>query len=211
MFRLRYAVYVEELKYPQAHADHAARTVREPLNDTGHVLAAFDDAGRVIGSVRNNYGCECDFGGYARLYGMERFLPYFPQRVGVSTKLVVAPECRCGTLMPRLCLAAFAYSVTHFPNHLFGLIDSKPPLDHYFRRLGYRQVAPPIVHPAAGVVTPLVMCMHDADHLRRCGSPFAKLVPEVRDEQSVRWFRETFADELARSHSPTSTASTADE
>jgi hypothetical protein len=50
--------------------------------------------------------------------------------------------------------------------------------------------------------------MHDADHLRRVGSPFAKLVPAVRDEESVRWFHATFAEELATYNPPAGIGST---
>ena len=96
--RQRYVVYVEELKYPQKWADHAARTiVIEPLNGAGHILGAFDDNGRLFGSVRLNYGVESDFGEYVELYGMKQFGPYFPARLVLTTKMILDPRHRGAT------------------------------------------------------------------------------------------------------------------
>lgn len=203
VYRQRYEVYVEELVYPQAHADPAARTVREPLDAAGHVLAAFDDAGTLVGSVRNNYGCEGDLGEYVEWYQMRRFGDYFPRHLGISAKLLVAPKHRAGTLTMRLCAASFAYSFERVGSELFvGLIDSRPPLDYYFRRLGYRQIAPPFRHPAAGEVVPLAIPVHDREYLLRVKSPFAKVLPDGHTHPSVGWFRDTFAEALARYEVP---------
>jgi hypothetical protein len=81
---------------------------------------------------------------------------------------------------------------------VFNLIDSRPPRDRYFRRLGYRQVRPSIMHPDVGEVVPLVLPIFDTRHLESINSPFAKLLPSVRDYGSVRWFYETFGEELAQ-------------
>ena len=208
VYRQRYEVYVEELKYPQAHADHEAKTIREPPDDSGHILAAFDENGYLIGSVRNNYGCEGDLGEYVEWYQMRQFGDYFPRHLGISTKLLVAPGHRVGTFMMRLCAASFAYSLQQFGSvSWIGLIDSKPPLDYYFRRLGYRQIAPPFCHTAAGEVIPLVIPVHDREYLVRIKSPFAKALPEGPEHESVRWFRETFAEELAQYKTADSDAS----
>src|SRR5436190_21745012 len=127
--RQRYAVYVEELKYPQKRADHVARTVIEPLDATGHILGAFDDAGVLFGSVRLNYGVESNFGEYVELYGMKQFGPYFPDRLVLTTKMILNPGYRGGTLMLRLCQASLLHTTECFPRTAFALIDSKPPLD----------------------------------------------------------------------------------
>jgi len=164
--------------------------------------AELKSLGVLVGSVRSNYGCEGDLGEYVELYRLRRFGPHFPHRLGISTKLVLHPDHRTGTLMPRLCLAGFTHTVeTHGFGGLFGLIDARPPLDHYFRRLGYRQIGPPFPHPAAGQVVPMCLPIYDRDHLLRVRSPFAKLVPAV-DHPSVGWFYREFAPELAEYADP---------
>jgi hypothetical protein len=71
VFRLRYRVYVQELQYPQRYADHRSQMVREPLDEMGHILGAFED-GALVGSVRINYGSAIAFGDYGDLYTMSQ-------------------------------------------------------------------------------------------------------------------------------------------
>ena len=40
--------------------------------------------------------------------------------------------------------------------------------------------------------------MFDRSYLCRIGSPFAKLLPGIQDDESVLWFYKEFQDELAR-------------
>ena len=197
VFRQRYAVYAEELGYPQRYADHAARMVVEPLDNHGHILGAFDD-GALVGSVRINYGSEIALGDYVDLYDMRRFEWYFPERLSICTKFIVVRHCRSTMIMAQLSKACYEYRPVHQARNVFNLIDSKPPLDEYFWRLGYRQIRPPIVHPEAGAVVPLVLPIFDRSYLASIKSPFANLLPSLQDNASVRWFYQTFADDLAR-------------
>src|SRR5262245_57825918 len=52
--RLRYQVYVLEKEFCQKYVDHHDRTISEPLDQDGHVYAAWVD-GRLVGTVRSNY------------------------------------------------------------------------------------------------------------------------------------------------------------
>lgn len=195
-YRQRYAIYVEELKYPQKWADHAARTVIEPLDATGHILGAFDDAGRLLGSVRLNYGVESDFGEYVELYRMKQFGPYFPDRLVLTTKMILDPWHRGGTLMLRMCQASFLHTKECFPETAFSLIDSKPPLDGYFRRLGFRPTGPMIQHPAAGSVVPMAFVFDDGEYLRQIGSPLKKFYSDMSETESVRWYQTAFGQHV---------------
>lgn len=194
--RQRYVVYVEELKYPQKFADHAARTVIEPLDATGHILGAFDDHGALLGSVRLNYGVESDFGEYVELYGMKQFGPYFPARLVLTTKMILDPQHRGATLMLRLCQASFLHTKERFPETAFSLIDSKPPLDGYFRRLGFRPTGPMIQHPSAGSVVPMAFLFDDGEYLHQIGSPLKKFYSDVGETESVRWYQTAFGQHL---------------
>jgi hypothetical protein len=194
--RQRYAVYVEELKYPQKWADHVAGTVIEPLDATGHILGAFDNQGQLLGSVRLNYGVESDFGEYVELYGMKQFGPYFPERLVLTTKMILDLGHRGGTLMLRLCQASLLHTKECFPKTAFALIDSKPPLDGYFQRLGFRPTGPMIQHPAAGSVVPMAFLFDDGEYLRRIGSPLKKFCSDVGETESVRWYQMAFGQHL---------------
>jgi N-acyl amino acid synthase FeeM len=197
VYRQRYTVYVEELKYPQRYADHAARTVVEPLDSYGHILGAYEE-GVLVGSIRINFGSEAAFGNYVDLYHMRSFASYFPERLSICTKFIVARSHRASMIMNELSKASFTYAPVHRAGNVFNLIDSKPPLDGYFRRLGYRQVQPNIMHPDAGEVVPLVLVIFDKSYLERIGSPFARLLQGMRDDESMRWFYKAFAGELVK-------------
>jgi hypothetical protein len=171
--------------------------VVEPLDAYGHILGAFEE-GVLVGSVRINYGSEFAFGHYIDLYDMRRFASYFPERLSICTKFIVDRSRRASMIMTQLSKACYTHAPVHQVGNVFNLIDSKPPLDGYFRRLGYRQVRPSIMHPDAGRVVPLVLPIFDKSYLRSINSPFVRLLPGMRDDESVRWFYETFADELVQ-------------
>ena len=67
VFRLRYAVYVEELGAEMAHADHQRREVREPWDKSGDNLGAWIN-GELVGGVRINYGGASDLTEYQNLF-----------------------------------------------------------------------------------------------------------------------------------------------
>ena len=132
VFRFRYEVYVEEMQRPQEYADHKAKTIEEPLDETGRIFLAEDEAGRVVGTVRSNYGSDTDFGYYAGLYGMESVGRSFPLRVSITTKLMVNAELRGSSLGCRLAMATYRDGL--LDGILFDFIDCNPHLEQCRRR-----------------------------------------------------------------------------
>jgi hypothetical protein len=189
--RQRYQIYVEELGYPQHHADHAARTVAEPLDGTGVVFGAFSRS-QLVGSVRVNYEV---FGEYQYLYDLQRFGPFLPDGLSVVTKLMIEPAWRAGTLMARMGVALYVYTRDHRPQTRFCVIDCVPRLKPFFLRLGYRQIGPPITHPAAGTVLPMAFAVYDIAHFKQVGSPLASVCPRHECESS-EWFKRMFCEFL---------------
>jgi len=177
VFRFRYGIYVQEMGRPQTYADHTGRTFEEPLDKTGRTFFAEDERGHVVGTVRTNYGRDTDFGDYAALYGMECAGGCYPERVSITTKLMVSPKYRTGTLCCRLSIAGFRYALVD--RILFDFIDCNPHLEDTFQRLGYRRYTGRIQHPEYGDVLPLVLLLTDLDHFERVGSPFARVCREA--------------------------------
>lgn len=172
VFRFRYEIYVEEMARPQTYANHAERIVEEPLDETGHIYLAEDEQGRVVGTVRSNYGCNTDFGCYEEFYQLRRAGDSYPDRVSITTKLMVAPAHRQGTLGARLSMATYRDGITN--GILFDFIDCNPHLEDTFHRFGYRRYTGRIQHPEYGDVLPLVLLLTDLEHLEQVGSPFAR-------------------------------------
>ena len=196
VFRFRYAVYVEEMGRSQEYADHGLKTVEEPLDETGRILLAEDEHGQVVGTVRLNYGSDTDFGYYTGLYGMECVGSIFPQRVSITTKLMVTPELRGGTLGCRLAIATYRDALRD--GVLFDFIDCNPHLEQVFTRLGYRRYMGRILHPEYGDVLPMILPLTDLDHLEAVGSPFAKICrdshPHFAANRRVREMVAAFAE-----------------
>lgn len=176
VFQFRYAIYVEEMQRPQDYADHSAKTIEEPLDETGRILLAEDEAGKVVGTVRLNFGSDTDFGYYVNLYSMECVGSSFPERVSITTKLMVSRELRGGTLGCRLAMATYRDALAW--GILFDFIDCNPHLEPVFARLGYRRYTGRILHPEYGDVLPMILPLTDLEHLEAEGSPFAKICRE---------------------------------
>ena len=159
VFAFRYTVYVEEMRRAEPNADHVARRIVDPLDATGHLIAAFRD-GRIVGTVRVNLARDSDVSAYEAPYGMAHFAPYHPSATGIVTKLMVARNYRRSTVAARLARACYEFGVGK--GVAFSFIDCNPHLKPFFERLGFRQVMPDFVHPIYGSVHPLVLDVRDA-------------------------------------------------
>ncbi len=170
VFRFRYAIYVEEMKRVQKHADPLRRVIEEPFDETGHLLLA-ESEGEIVGTVRTNFGGETDLGYYAGLFRMESAGASFPERVSLTTKMMIVPRLRSGTLAVRLAQAIFDFGRDGGIRRDF--IDCNAHLESFFERMGYRRYMPKAVHPEYGEVLPLRLDIDDEAHLRSIDSPLA--------------------------------------
>jgi hypothetical protein len=173
VFRLRYEVYVEELGRTQRHADHAARTIEEPLDARANVFCAYDGE-RLVGTVRSNYARCSPLDDYEALYEMSRCGSAHPQRTSVTTKLVVAPDHRNSMLAYRLAVATYFTGLCD--GVLCDFVDVYPARVPFFERLGYRIHLPRAVHPEYGAVIVMRLDMRDARHLAAVKSPFLRVL-----------------------------------
>ena len=174
VFAFRYRVYVEEMRRPEPGADHAARRIVDPLDATGHLIAAFHD-GRIVGTVRVNLARDSDLSAYEEPYGMRHFAPYHPASTSIVTKLMVESACRRSPVAVRLARACFAFGVPR--GVAFSFIDCNPHLKPFFERLGFRQVMPDFEHPIYGRVHPLVLDVRDAALLDDSAAAFDPRIP----------------------------------
>lgn len=200
VYRFRYRVYVEEMGRPQKYADHAWKRIEEPLDGHAHVLAAFN-GDHLVGTVRYNLGSEGGFDYYEELYGLRSFGPFFPDHVSITTKLMVAPECRRSTLALRL--ASECYRGGAERGSMFDVIDCNPPLRPFFAKLGYRQISSNFEHPEYGHVIPMVLALYDDEHLAAVRSPFlAEAAQRGPDRGSVVYFRSALLNRVPNDAKP---------
>ena len=166
-YALRYRVYVEELQFPQAYADHRRRIVTDPFDTTAKLLiATADDV--VIGTVRTNFGKDCDLGSFADLHRMRELGSAFPSKVSLTTKLIVDPRFRDGRVYLELGHALFRIGRSH--GIAVDFIDCQPKLIPLYRRFGYAQTSEqPFEHPELGPRMPMRL-FTDRAYLQSVGS-----------------------------------------
>jgi len=177
--RFRYRIYVEEMGRFQQYADHKEKTVHEPLDRHGHILMALEDS-NVVGTVRFNLGSESEFGPYTELYRLRELGALFPNRVSITTKLMIAPEYRRTPLALKLALASYKCGSARGVD--IDAMDCNPPLRPFFTKLGYRQIFGAIDHPEYGYVIPMFLAVRDKCHLKQVGSPFYKFAQSLEQD-----------------------------
>jgi predicted GNAT family N-acyltransferase len=192
VFRLRYEVYVGERKLHPHHADHARRWLRDSLDERGKVFIAVRN-GALVGTIRVNWGTEgpleCE-----REYCVERFRPYYPEKVTTTTKYIIAPQCRRSSVGVQLARALFTWGKDS--GIAFDFINANEPLVPLYRKYGYRAYAPRFCHPEYGVVCPMVLLMDDVEHLTSVGSPLCEIAAEYPpDGESIRFFQRLLSDQ----------------
>jgi CRP-like cAMP-binding protein/predicted GNAT family N-acyltransferase len=181
-FRLRYDVYVSEMGRRQPYADPVALTICEPSDDKGHIFVA-TDGDEVVGTVRINFRrdgpLECE-----DLYELKRFMPYYPDYVSMTTKLIVRRDFRHTGVAGRLAMAAFELGRSNGVR--IDVIDCNPHLLRLYQSIGYRMYRHNIEHPDYGSVIPMVLLADDIAYLKEIRSPFACLAERHASDGGTR-------------------------
>ncbi len=194
VFQFRYQVYVEEMGKLQEHANHRLKTVQEPLDRTGIILAALRGES-IVGTVRTNRVRD-GVGQYWDFNRLGEFDPWILDRAVITTKLLVARNVRESIAGLGVRLATTSFQIAYESGVRYSFCDCNPvprDIERFFLKLGYRRIMPRFVHPEYGPSTSMFMCMADIEHLRTVKSPFARIVEECgTDPDSVekfyRWF-----------------------
>ncbi|WCL48997.1 methyltransferase domain-containing protein [Leptospira sp. GIMC2001] len=190
VYALRYEVYIEELGRTQVHADHKNRLIKEPWDDTAHILYVQDDD-KMVGTMRTNRKIDGPME-YEELYDLEKFAPFYPNDVSMTTRLLVRDSYRNSMAAGMMCLRAYEMHREWGIN--LNFIDTRPHLVRLYQQLGYRFYKENIHHPEFGNAIPLVIILNDYEYLKEVRSPFirvAKRFTNSRDEANL--FAEKFA------------------
>lgn len=198
VFRLRYAVYVEELGAEMEHADHQRKEVREPWDETGDNLGAWVN-GELAGCVRINRGGESDLAEYQDFFNpviADEDADCPLERISVSSKFAVQQRHRGATLAARLLLAF--YIQLQEKNSRLNYMTCRPNLAEMYRKLGFEPCAPAFHHHEAGWVMPMVLVVQDYETLRQIKSPFADICARYPvNQEQARKLRAVYAREQA--------------
>lgn len=174
--RLRYEIYIEEMRYQYSNADHAKRLLGDPLDDTARLLLARID-GRCAGTMRLHLGKD---GPLAQELTETLDLDRFRVVVGdaglsVLTRFMVRSDLRSATLTQDLFDRYAKINVDEGVEVI--ALDCQPHLVNFYAGLGFRPGGRLINDAVAGVLVPMVLLTSDLPHLERVKS---RLLPIFR-------------------------------
>lgn len=176
IYRFRYQVYIEELKYNLA-ADHERKWLRQDADDepsstllytgtpeeiTSTVRVRAWQPGQVPPDVR-------------RASSLERFPGI--EKLGVSHigRLMIRRTLRGKLVLPSLLAAGYELLAGEMRSDL-AFLECIPGIVRYYRQLGARPYGGRLVDHGYSSAIPLVIVLSDEAHLRRSGSIVAPLV-----------------------------------
>jgi hypothetical protein len=173
IFRMRYAVYVEELRYPMRHVDAAAREVRTPEDDADDATLFYTGSPEAVSaSLRVRAWAP---GAMPRDIHRQFSLDRFPD---IDTRAV----CEVGMLMARrdlrgsarvLAATAGAVESTVLRHGTELMVASCIPSTlRAYLGLGLRPFGGRMFSAGGAMDIPLVGITADLEHARRCGSPW---------------------------------------
>jgi acyl-CoA synthetase (AMP-forming)/AMP-acid ligase II/fatty-acid desaturase/acyl carrier protein len=136
VYRFRYAAYVDQLGRDLRYADHEQRTVVEPLDRDGRILAAFDENGSVIGTLRTNLLRETDIGEFGARYGLDKLAVFESQKYSITTRNVIATAHRGRTL--ELALIRCNYEMLRAEGIAMNYAACREDLLPFYVGLGFR-------------------------------------------------------------------------
>jgi hypothetical protein len=179
--RLRYQVYVEELKKGMLErVDHERREVRDLEDASPHSGVFFTGSapGHVTGTLRIDAWKAGQIPEAAfKRFSLGRLGPDWDQvGAGEAGRLIISPQARGLAILPALTRAAYQWAHSELTIPLrYVFLYCAPGLVRAYRRLGFRPYASDVVCNRDGVRVPLLLILSDVDHLRSCSSPLADI------------------------------------
>jgi predicted GNAT family N-acyltransferase len=165
VYRLRYDVYVTEMRRPQPYADHERRLVSDPLDKHGIVLSLHHDD-EVVGTVRLN-SLDGDVGPYRDLYALGHLVGTEASSHVIVTALMFAPDHRGTAALVKVFQACFAAAWERGVTTAW--VDCNDHLVPMFLRFGFVRERR-FLHPLYGEVQLLRLNLRDTAALR--STPF---------------------------------------
>jgi hypothetical protein len=166
--RLRYAVYVDEMKRYDDVAGGEHGRFAEPEDEYSWICYARDGE-RVVAATRLTWGGDGFSNRQVEQFQLAPFLAELPgEAIGVGERNTVLPSHRGSGVLDEL--LAYSSTVTNVQDLrvVFGCCE--PHLLSLYLRMGQRTYAPRNINsPSAGYLIPLVSFVPDADALRGVG------------------------------------------
>lgn len=193
VYRLRYAVSVEEMNKEVSAADHTLREIRDEFDtESSTILCALVD-GQLIATMRltwadSNLPREC-----RDQFSIDLFQDFPIESISITSRLVVHKDWRGSAALGYL--FNHGYSLSRARGCRINFCHCAPALVRLYEQVGYRRYADAIVDPDVGSHLPLVMLTEDVDHLKRVGSPLLRIARRLDNSGAPPdWFSKHFPE-----------------
>ncbi|MBF0104562.1 MAG: cyclic nucleotide-binding domain-containing protein [Deltaproteobacteria bacterium] len=177
IYRLRYQVYVEELKKGfLKDVDHDQKFVQDPEDHRKDSLLLYTGSpDNITGTVRVDiYPAGSIPATIEERFSLKQFSKVKDYAVCELGRLVINKNSRGLLILPALSRAVYQHAAIDQDIH-FGFLYCAPGLVGAYRRLGFRPYRADLVHNPDGVRIPLVMLASDLDYFREVSSPHLDL------------------------------------
>lgn len=197
IYRLRYAVYVEEMAKKPSYADHSNKFLVDELDQSGYLLYAEID-GEIVASVRFNIVSEASVGEFlSNTYQLPLWLESWPaQCLSLTSRLVLQSQWRGSAVLGKLLLAL--YALAREKDVHFNFINCSPGLVEFYEQIGYWRFGEGFVDPDVGYHVPMVLPTQDHVHLSKVRSFCTRLSRTMPStDKGTLWFKEKFPEYAA--------------
>ncbi|RJP28508.1 MAG: GNAT family N-acetyltransferase [Candidatus Omnitrophota bacterium] len=192
IYRLRYKVFVEEMRIQYGNADYRQQILKDELDEDAVHLYQKTHYG-AVSAIRLNLGRDSSIPAEMQQeYALKRFRNAYPMETfSFTSKLVVAAEWRGERILSNLVCAAYEYLLDQ--GILFDFTRCVPSLLHLYEYLGYRRYKDNFTDFDEGYSIPLVLVMKDCAHFDKVRSPFGELCRKREpDAEAAEWFKFEF-------------------
>ncbi|WP_416667681.1 cyclic nucleotide-binding domain-containing protein [Egbenema bharatensis] len=190
IYRFRYQVYVEEMRKKPKAANHTARILTDPLDETS-ILLYVTHADEIIATLRRNF---LDASKLPETIQEKLSIADFTHpkhQLSISTRLMIAPQWRRSVMVGAI--VAEAYRQGRERDLQFDFVHCAPWLVPFYENLGYRRYTDHFLDSDTGLQIPMILVMEDVEHLRTVRSPFYRLARKQKNTPLARdWFLEHF-------------------
>lgn len=184
IYAFRYVVHALELGKGGRGVDHGRQRLTDDADTApGAVILYAEDDGRVVGTIRVNFGGPWGLPDSLReMYGtapLEAGLGV--ERLSVTSRFMVDPAYRGRTLASLLVLRLYGLGLER--GTLADYCLCEVPLLRLYYRLGYREYRDAVRPDGIGLRVPLLLSLQDQAHLTRVDSPFAQFLGPHQDDR----------------------------
>lgn len=171
LYRQRYKLYFEELKFDIPDVDHKNKMLKDELDESPNAIHLYTGTpDNMLGSIRLLVWPPGEVDkGFFSLYSLQNFPHIQELRCAEAGRLMILPSSRGNLTFPSLVCKAYEILVNEC-NIDIMLSRCRPGLIPHYRKLGFRPYKAPLLDSPLGVTPPLICIPSDLDYQKSVAS-----------------------------------------